>query len=173
MRKKDFGSNKGFSLIELIIVIAIMAVLVAVIAPVLLKYLEKSRVASDQSLLNTISAAITYAAMDPAVMDDPASEAYIGSFVATPALLEDIPTDTAFYRQVIDTLGWDDLSQGTYITYLRSEHTGGSHIYMQYKGSADNPIAFWITNTDSSGEKDTSESVTDSYLNVNKCIVIR
>lgn len=42
--KKD---NKGFSLIELIIVIAIMAVLVAIIAPNLTKYLSKSKRNTD------------------------------------------------------------------------------------------------------------------------------
>ena len=36
-------NNKGFSLIELIIVIAIMAILVAIIAPNLTKYLGKSK----------------------------------------------------------------------------------------------------------------------------------
>lgn len=42
--KKD---NKGFSLIELIIVIAIMAVLVAIIAPNLTRYLGKSKRNTD------------------------------------------------------------------------------------------------------------------------------
>ena len=36
-------NNKGFSLVELIIVIAIMAILVGVIAPQLILYIEKSR----------------------------------------------------------------------------------------------------------------------------------
>lgn len=40
-------NNKGFSLIELIIVIAIMAVLVAIIAPNLTKYLGKSKKNTD------------------------------------------------------------------------------------------------------------------------------
>ncbi|HAL02696.1 MAG TPA: hypothetical protein DCP07_05005, partial [Lachnospiraceae bacterium] len=34
-------NNKGFSLVELIIVIAIMAILVGVMAPQLIKYIEK------------------------------------------------------------------------------------------------------------------------------------
>lgn len=38
-----FKQNKGFSLVELIIVIAIMAVLVGFLAPQFLKYVEKSR----------------------------------------------------------------------------------------------------------------------------------
>lgn len=44
-------SNKGFSLIELIIVIAIMAVLVAIIAPNLTKYLGKSKTSTDKANL--------------------------------------------------------------------------------------------------------------------------
>lgn len=40
-------NNRGFSLIELIIVIAIMAILVAIIAPNLTKYLSKSKENAD------------------------------------------------------------------------------------------------------------------------------
>ena len=46
--KKITKNNKGFSLIELIIVIAIMAVLVAIIAPNLTKYLGSSKTKTDQ-----------------------------------------------------------------------------------------------------------------------------
>lgn len=40
-------NNKGFSLVELIIVIAIMVILVAVIAPQYTKFVQKSRVSAD------------------------------------------------------------------------------------------------------------------------------
>ncbi len=40
-------NNKGFSLVELIIVIAIMAVLVGVLAPQFIKYVESSRQSTD------------------------------------------------------------------------------------------------------------------------------
>lgn len=46
--------DKGFSLIELIIVIAIMAVLVAVIAPNLTKYLGSSKAKADESNIKTV-----------------------------------------------------------------------------------------------------------------------
>lgn len=47
-------NNKGFSLVELIIVIAIMAVLMGVLAPQLLKYVEDSRVQSDLSAMGEV-----------------------------------------------------------------------------------------------------------------------
>lgn len=47
-------NNKGFSLVELIIVIAIMAVLVGVLAPQYLKYVEKSRIQTDESAIGEI-----------------------------------------------------------------------------------------------------------------------
>ncbi len=40
-------NNKGFSLVELIIVIAIMAILVGVLAPQFVKYVEQSRRGKD------------------------------------------------------------------------------------------------------------------------------
>lgn len=44
-------NNKGFSLVELIIVIAIMAVLMGVLAPSLLKYVEDSRIQTDETAM--------------------------------------------------------------------------------------------------------------------------
>ena len=63
-------NNKGFSLVELIIVIAIMAILVGVMAPQLIKYIEKSKISADTQLCDTIRTAITTAVMDPAVVSD-------------------------------------------------------------------------------------------------------
>lgn len=62
--KKEMN-NKGFSLVELIIVIAIMVVLIAVLAPQYLKYVEKSRVASDQTTIVEYINAMQVIAADP------------------------------------------------------------------------------------------------------------
>ena len=58
--------NKGFSLVELIVVIAIMAVLVGVLAPTLIKNVEKSRKSKDEQNLDTLRGAIVNALADEA-----------------------------------------------------------------------------------------------------------
>lgn len=58
-------NNKGFSLVELIIVIAIMAILIVVLAPQYLKYVEKSRNSTDVSNATEIVTALQVYAADP------------------------------------------------------------------------------------------------------------
>lgn len=59
-------NNKGFSLVELIIVIAIMAVLIGVLAPQYLRYVERSRRSADLDNWDSIISAIEVYASDPA-----------------------------------------------------------------------------------------------------------
>ncbi|WP_075718188.1 type II secretion system protein [Roseburia sp. 499] len=53
-KKQKTTTNKGFSLVELIVVIAIMAVLVAVLAPAMLRYVENSRKSTDASTVEGV-----------------------------------------------------------------------------------------------------------------------
>lgn len=53
------NSNKGFSLVELIIVIAIMAVLVGVLAPQFVRYVERARQSRDVQSLDAVKEAIS------------------------------------------------------------------------------------------------------------------
>jgi len=62
-------NNKGFSMVELIIVIAIMAILVGAIAPTLIKYIKKSRRSADLNNGQTIAAAYQEAAANPDAAD--------------------------------------------------------------------------------------------------------
>lgn len=56
-------NNKGFSLVELIIVIAIMAVLIGVLAPQFIKYVERSRESTDLQNVEEVKTAVeTYVA---------------------------------------------------------------------------------------------------------------
>lgn len=51
-------NNKGFSLVELIIVIAIMAILAAAVAPALIRYIDKSRRSDDLAMCETVGKAV-------------------------------------------------------------------------------------------------------------------
>lgn len=64
--KKEMN-NKGFSLVELIIVVAIMAVLIGVLAPAYLQYVEKSKKTKDCSAIGSVMDAIEIVAADPAI----------------------------------------------------------------------------------------------------------
>lgn len=69
--------NRGFSLVELVIVLAIMAVLVGVLAPTYLKYVERSRTVSDEEFADNVRKSCE------TLISDPDENLEIGSYVVT------------------------------------------------------------------------------------------
>lgn len=62
--------DKGFSLVELIVVIAIMAILAAALAPQLMKYVEKSRKTVDEQNCKAIERVMQIAISDEKVWSE-------------------------------------------------------------------------------------------------------
>ena len=74
-------NNKGFSLVELIIVIAIMAILIVVLAPQYLKFVERSRQSTDKQNVDEIIRAIEIYAADPLASDAMDTDATTGTVI--------------------------------------------------------------------------------------------
>lgn len=112
MQKQKSLNNKGFSLVELIIVIAIMAILLGVMAPQLIRYMEKANVSSDKQFADTVRTAVTVAMMDPDVIGAtapgiPANDVEI-KLDNTDANFKD-----EFEKSVAETLGHSDVTKLT------------------------------------------------------------
>jgi type IV pilus assembly protein PilA len=72
--RREKMNNKGFSLVELIIVIAIMAILSAALAPQLMKYIEKSRVSTDASSCSSIESCVNAALAEEEIYKEVAAQ---------------------------------------------------------------------------------------------------
>ena len=139
-------NNKGFSLVELIIVIAIMAILVGVMAPQLIKWIEKSNVSADAQLCDTVRQAITTAMSDPTVLADTAYVAPTGSGTLTSICSS---AGTIFNSALEETLG---CSIGDVDGMIKSNYSSGkaSGMTVNIDGSK---ITVFLTSSDSTGLK--------------------
>lgn len=72
--KRTKRNNKGFSLVELIIVIAIMAILAGVLAPQFVKYIGRSRTSTDIQNAQQIATAISAEFADTATTSEIAKQ---------------------------------------------------------------------------------------------------
>ena len=90
LMKKIRKSNKGFTLVELIIVVAIIAILTAVAAPQYIKYVQRSRDAVVEDLANQVLTAAK-------------TEAALGNFTGSGTITVDEDGVT-----VPNSLSWED-----------------------------------------------------------------
>ena len=67
MKKKTEKKNRGFSLVELIVVVMILAILAVTLVPQVLKWVERSRVATDAQQYNAMKDYVKIALTDATV----------------------------------------------------------------------------------------------------------
>jgi prepilin-type N-terminal cleavage/methylation domain-containing protein len=73
--KKLKENNKGFSLVELIVVMAIMAILAVTLTPRLTQYIDKARQTNDREIPNAVFTVTRLSLLDTAMQDAVASSA--------------------------------------------------------------------------------------------------
>lgn len=98
-------NNKGFSLVELIIVIAIMAILAGALAPALIKYINKSRRSTDIQNADTLRTSVQTAMSNPDAVD-----AITGNTTTFTSTNITNPGSNAFLKEVNSVVGSSKLT---------------------------------------------------------------
>lgn len=165
-------NNKGFSLVELIIVIAIMAILVGIIVPFMIIYLNKSKVTSDLNICDSIQTAIMVAMNDPDVINstddssDQVNDIKSGSVVSLDSL-----SDSVFVETINDILGYDVSSLTDNRARFRTKNAkAGGVVKVQYYDSA---FYVWIDGSDATGKDATAYSVADASAIADNVIYVK
>ena len=155
------NKNKGFSLIELIIVIAIMAILVGVTVPVLIIFLGKTKVSADVQLCSTIREAIYISMNDPIVREaDDESKDQIDLICSGSKVELDSLSDSEFVRNVNEIVGYDVFSASDNREHFKTQIArSNGEVYTQlYEGN----YYVWIDGSDSSGRDKNVITITDA-----------
>lgn len=151
LAKLHDNKEKGFSLVELIIVIAIMAILVGVVASQVIPYMEKSRQAKDQQQLSSVCTDMVSAITQTASNSTP-----VASFTAELGSI----TDTTLAQNFYETRNESSLPnaytkvQGKLKSKAATDSGKGDHkIFVSYDDSTGIVTVYMTDNAKPNGNK--------------------
>lgn len=107
----DGDENGGFSLVELVLTLAIMAFLVCVTVPLIFGYIEKNRTTADKQTLDLIQKSVSVVLADPRLEDMEDSGCPAPGCVLRLDRAEDFPGK--FGEMVAQKLGYDSVEKMT------------------------------------------------------------
>lgn len=132
MKKMSQKNNKGFSLVELIVVVAIMAVLMGILVPTLVKNVEKSKKQKDASAIEEIRSTMVTTLADPTYSDIEATIVYDGTTIDV-----DTPKTITAVKPITD------VEVGTFLTAVSADVKDWKFTSKAYK--ADDQVTFVIS----------------------------
>lgn len=132
MKKMSQKNNKGFSLVELIVVVAIMAVLMGILVPTLVKNVEKSKKQKDASAIEEIRSTMVTTLADPTYSDIEATIVYDGTTIDV-----DTPKTIAAVKPITDA------EVKTFLTAVSADVKDWKFTSKAYK--ADDQVTFVIS----------------------------
>lgn len=124
---KKFGSKSGFTLVELIVVIAILGILAGIAVPAYSGYIKKANEAADYAQLDAIKTAVVFAYTDKHVKDDTFVD--IKSITVTEGAVQVDPAETSGTLDISSYYKITDFkfkSNTESATWYATEETGAS-----------------------------------------------
>ncbi|MDR0220437.1 MAG: prepilin-type N-terminal cleavage/methylation domain-containing protein [Lachnospiraceae bacterium] len=129
-------NNEGFTLIELIVVIAIAAVMITLIAAYLIRYIERTHVSADCQLANSLRMALITSLGDPMV-DGPQKDAFIATYTMSPTITQPVLlSDSSLDPHVPSGDNAFAMSIGESLTFPSNEIVTGMKTFMRSRRNA-------------------------------------
>lgn len=142
--------KKGLAIAAIIISVLGTGIIAGVMAPNLIKYIEKTNVSSDTQLCDSVKTAITQAMLDPYVISSTNSGIPSGYGWQDVA---DIDENTAFGKAFCDNMGV--YSSSSIESKIKSHYHGSTAYGMQFQIVGSNHVEVRIQYSDYTGRKGT------------------
>ncbi len=156
------NNKKGFTIVELVIVIAVIAILAAVLIPTFSSIIKKAKISNDTVLAKNLTTAIATESITskPTSMEEVVTKLYNAGFV-----LENLSPTTEDYFY-----GWD--SKNNQIILISDEYS------VVYESATSTPVDVYVTTTGDFAQglanagyslyltTDATEVVTNNFINV-------
>ena len=135
-----------------------MAILVGIMVPVLMHFIEKSNVSSDYQLADTIRSAVAYSIVDARVKEDPDSQPFLEEFEnPTTGVVnidgKDMVSITCIDQECVLKESIEEYTGspiGTLKTQIRSKHESDTEVYVC---TTNGVVSIALYHTDNTGKK--------------------